>query len=106
MTWIVEYDERAAAEVRTWPGDMRARLQRIIELVETRGPRNVGMPHVRHVEGKVWEMRPKGRDGIGRALYFAASRQRIVILHAFVKKTEATPRREIRTALDRMTDHA
>lgn len=53
-----------------------------------KGPQAVGMPHVRHVEGKIWEMRPKGRDGIGRALYFAATGRRVVILHAFVKKTE------------------
>jgi phage-related protein len=105
MAWTVEYDRRAAAEVGEWPADMRARLQRIIELVETRGPQAVGMPHVRYVEGKVWEMRPKGRDGIGRALYFAATGRRIVILHAFVKKTETTPRREIRTAMERLADH-
>ncbi|MEQ9335080.1 type II toxin-antitoxin system RelE/ParE family toxin [Thalassobaculum sp.] len=49
-------------------------------------------------------MRPRGRDGIGRALYFTATGRRIVILHAFVKKTETTPRREINTALERMPD--
>lgn len=42
---------------------------------------------------------------VGRALYFAATGRRIVILHAFVKKTETTPRREIRTAMERLADH-
>ena len=30
--------------------------------------------------------------GIARAIYAAASRRRLVVLHAFVKKTEKTPR--------------
>jgi phage-related protein len=43
-------------------------------------------------------MRMVGRDGIARAIYVTASGQRIVVLHAFVKKTEKTPRRALETA--------
>lgn len=43
----------------------------------------------------------KGRDGIARAAYVTASGRRVVVVHAFVKKTERTPRREIEIALKR-----
>lgn len=47
-------------------------------------------------------MRLSGEAGIARAIYVAASGRRLVVLHVFVKKTEATPRRAIETALRRL----
>ena len=58
-------------------------------------------PYVKHLEGKLWEMRMKGRDGIARAAYVTATEHRVVVVHVFVKKTQKTPRREIETALRR-----
>ena len=43
-----------------------------------------------------------GRDGIARAIHVTAKERRIVILHAFRKKTRKTPRAAIRTALSRL----
>ena len=58
-------------------------------------------PYVKHLEGKLWEMRMKGRDGIARALYVAAAGRRVVVLRAFIKKTQKTPRAEIDLTLQR-----
>jgi len=58
-------------------------------------------PHVKHLEGRLWEMRLKGRSGIARAIYLTAAGKRIVIVRAFRKKTQKTPRREIILALKR-----
>jgi phage-related protein len=46
-------------------------------------------------------MRLKGKDGIARAIYVTARGQRVVVVRVFVKKTEKTPTREIRLALQR-----
>jgi phage-related protein len=46
-------------------------------------------------------MRLKGRDGISRALYVTAIGRRVVVVRVFIKKTEATPDREIKLALSR-----
>ena len=56
---------------------------------------------VKHLEGKLWEMRPSGRRVEGRALYVAASGRRVVIVLAFQKRTQKTPRRLIELALQR-----
>lgn len=105
MNWRLEIDERAAKELRTFPADIKARLLRVGELLETFGPHDVGLPHVRHLRDKLWEMRASGKDGIGRALYFTTEGRRIILLSAFVKKTQKTPDREIEKARKRMSDH-
>ena len=102
MAWTVEtLNETVDAELAELPADMRARLTRISELIETVGVPNVKEPHVRHVRGQIWEIRLKGKAGIARALYTTAREQRVVILRAFVKKTEKTPAGEIELALQR-----
>lgn len=56
---------------------------------------------MKQVEGRLWEMRLKGRSGISRALYVTAVGRRVVIVRVFVKKTAKTPRREIDLAWSR-----
>ncbi|SRR5208283_794454 len=102
MPWTVEtLDEVVDAEVEALPEDMRARLARIAKLIEEKSLERVGEPHIKHIEGRLWEMRLKGRTGISRALYVTAVGKRVVIVRTFVKKTEKTPRREIELALFR-----
>jgi len=43
----------------------------------------------------------KGRGGIAREIYVTVANRRIVVVHAFVKKTQKMPRVAIETALDR-----
>lgn len=83
------------------PKDMQARFLRISALLEAFGPQHVGLPHTRPLGEKLWEMRLTGKDGIGRTIYTATSGRRLVVLHAFVKKTQKTPRRAIEIALRR-----
>jgi phage-related protein len=100
--WTVELlDTVVAAEFEAWPNDLRASLTRIIERITSLGLERIGEPHVRHIEGKLWEMRASGGRLEGRALYVAASGRRVVIVLAFVKKTRKTPDRLIRLALER-----
>lgn len=102
MVWTVEtLNETVDAELGELPADMRARLARISELIESVGLTNVKEPHVRHVRAQLWEIRLKGKAGIARALYVTAKEQRVVILRAFIKKTEKTPTAEIALALQR-----
>ena len=102
MGWAVEtLDETVDREIEALPEDMRARLARIAKLIEEKGLDRVRDPHVKHLEGRLWELRLKGRSGIARALYVTASGWRVVIVRVFVKKTQKTPRSEIVLALSR-----
>ena len=92
----------AEPEVLALPADMKARFLHVAELLEQFGPQRVGLPHIRPLESKLWEMRMQGRDGIARAVYAAVQDRRLLVLHVFVKKTQATPRSAIATALKRL----
>lgn len=61
-------------------------------------------PHVKHLDGSLWEIRVSGKSGIARALYVTVIGKRVVILRVFMKKTQKTPRREIELARQRAKD--
>ncbi len=91
----------AAEEVEALPLDMKAKLLRIMGYIRAEGLTRLHEPYVKHVQGKLWEIRLSGRSGIARSLYVAANGRRVVIVRTFVKKTEKTPRQEIGLALKR-----
>ena len=102
MSWAVEVlDARVRAELDALPADTRASFERIARLIQVHGLERVREPYVRHLEGPLWEMRLRGRHGTARAVYVTAEGRRIVVVRVFAKKTQKTPRREIRLALER-----
>ena len=104
MPYTIEYfHPRVQAEIETWPDGILADYARIVELLLEFGP-NLRMPHSRAMGGGLFELRPHGREGIGRALYCFAIQNRVVILHAFIKKTQETPYQEITLARKRMKE--
>ena len=83
---------------------MRARLARLSNIIEQAGFQNLQRDAVKHLEGRLWELRITGRDGISRAIYLTAAIQRVVIVRVFVKKTQRTPPRELELARQRAKD--
>lgn len=104
MTWQLSYySAKVEALIEQWPVSIRASYLRIVETMAEHGP-NLGMPHTRPMGSGLFEVRAKGREGIGRAFYCTLAGKRIVILHAIVKKTEQTPARDIETARTRQRE--
>ena len=61
----------------------------------------LGMPLVRKLDKDLWEVRIRLEGRIARVL-FTVSTGRIVLLHGFIKKSQATPKPELDLAKDRM----
>jgi len=102
MKWRIEtLDARVDEELELLEPSLKARFLHICELLEAFGPSNVGLPHVRFLVERLWEIRMKGKSGIARAIYVTVADKRIVVVHAFLKKTQKTPRFAIETALNR-----
>ena len=78
-------------ELESLPPDIRGRFVRVTGLLEQFGPQNVGMPHIKSLGGKFWEIRASGRDGIARGIYIYTSGKKIIVLYVFIKKTQKTP---------------
>jgi phage-related protein len=103
MRWTVEtFSAAVDAEIEALPASLRARLVRLMETIEAVGLENMREPHVRHLDGKLWELRAKAAEGIARGLYVTITGRRVVILHAFAKKTQKTPRTALAIARERM----
>ena len=101
MAFAIEYfHERVLEEIESWPGVVLADYARLQELLAEHGP-NLRLPHSRALGDGLFELRPRGRVGIGRALYCFVIGKRVVIVHAFVKKTQQTPDKELKLARKR-----
>lgn len=101
MAFEIEYfHERVLAEVQSWPVDVLADYARLIELLAEHGP-NLRLPHSKALGEGLFELRPRGRSGIGRAFYCFAGVRRIVVVHAFIKKSQQTPDKELKLARKR-----
>ena len=102
MVWTVETLSAVDAEIEALPVALRARLLRLLETVENVGLEALRAPHVRHLDGKLWELRVRAEGGIARGIYVTAAGRRVVVLHVFAKKSQRTPRRAPATARERM----
>lgn len=104
MGYDIEYfHPRVLAEIEAWPVDVLADYAHLVKLLADHGP-NLRLPHSRAMGNGLFELRPRGRSGIGRALYCFLVGKRIVVLHAFIKKTQQTPDKELKLARRRMKE--
>jgi phage-related protein len=85
--------------INSLPAGDRAKINNAFRLLNEFGTQ-LGMPHARPIEGKLWELRPGGN----RLFYFLFTGKTFVILHGFRKQTMRTPEREIDIAKRRMTE--
>ena len=104
MSYTIEfYSEAVKDEILDWPVGIRASFTRIAERMTEYGS-NLGLPYTRAMGDGLFEVRAKGQEGIGRALFCTTIGRRVVILHGFIKKTEQTPAKALDTARRRMKE--
>ena len=90
MSYELEYfHARIKEEINCWPKSILADYKRLTGLLMEFGP-NLRMPHSKAIGSGLFEMRARGKEGIGRAFYCYVRDKRIVILHVFIKNTNHT----------------
>lgn len=104
MKWLVITHPKAEEEIQAFPVEMRARLARLLEIIEGVGPFFLKQPHVKNLGEKMMELRIQGKDGISRVIYVVLTGKKVALLHGFIKKTQKTPKKAIVCALKRMED--
>ena len=77
----------------------QAKIRNTLRLLREFSTR-LDMPHARHIQGKLWELRPGGIH----LFYFAYIHQQFAILHGYRKQSMKAPEREIAIALGRMEE--
>ena len=88
--------------VREWlksrPREQRKVIGEDIKTVQFGWP--LGMPLVRKLDERLWEVRIRLPDGSARVL-FTTGERRMILLHGFVKKSQKTPREDLELAKTR-----
>ncbi len=104
MSWKVTFfNEKVEQQTLRFPIGILANLLHILELIEEFGP-DLGKPHTAPMGKGLFEIRAKGKEGIGRSLFCTRKGKEIIILHSFVKKTQRTPKKELDRARKRMKE--
>ena len=82
--------------------EARIKLNKINDYIEALSQYGtiIGEPLVKHIEGEIWELRPR-KD---RILFAVLDDGRYILLHNFEKKTRKTPKREIEKANRELKD--
>jgi phage-related protein len=97
--WSVEtLNSLVDSEIENLPEDMQARLVRFAQIIGNFGLQALPPGATKHLEDKLWELRLTGKSGISRAIYVTTKGKRVVILRAFIKKTQKTPKTELELA--------
>ena len=104
MKWTITfYNDRVCRDIRSWPNGIYAHFLRLAKLLEEYGI-DLRMPYSRVMGSGLFELRCRGPEGIGRAFYCTLKGNSIVILHAFIKKTQETPVPELKVARRRLKE--
>lgn len=104
MNWKIEFYSKSVEEaILTMPPKIQARMLKLLELIEKYGA-NLGPPHTEPMGDGLFEIRAKAQEGIGRSLYCYLKGKHIIVLHAFIKKSNKTPKSELSLAKRRKTE--
>ena len=100
---ILFFNKSVQKEIEGWPIGINASFVRITEQIVISGP-NLGLPYTRPFGDGLFEIRARGAEGIGRAFFCCLVDRKVVILHGFIKKTQATPIKELKLARKRLKE--
>jgi len=104
MKWeFIYYSKRVERDVLSLPKELLAEYHAMQKMMGEKGP-NLGMPYTRAMGEGLFEMRLSDKDGIARVFYCTIEKHEIVVLHSFIKKTRATPDRELQLARKRLRE--
>lgn len=104
MKWkITFYSDKVASQTLKFPTGILANFLHIAEMIEDLGP-NLGKPYVSRLDSGLYEIRARGKEGIGRSAYCAVKGKEIVILHSFIKKSKKISKKDLDLAKKRMKE--
>lgn len=104
MKWhITFYNQKVEAQILSFPKGILANFLHIAEMMEELGPA-LGVPYTKPLGDGLFEIRAKGREGISRSFFCLVKNREIIILHSFIKKSQKTPKKEMKIARKRLKE--
>ncbi len=104
MEWQIKYySPKLEKEILNFPVGLLARYLRLTDLMCEFGS-NLGMPHTKSLDGGLFELRVKGKEGVARIFFCTKIGRKIIMLHSFIKKSQKTPKKDLKIAKTRMSE--
>ena len=104
MKWKITFiNENVEHCTLSFPAGILANFLHIVEMMEELGPA-LDLPYTAPMGRGLFEIRSKGKEGIGQSLFCGVKGREIVILHSFIKKSRKTPKKEIDIARAKMKE--
>lgn len=97
------YNQKVESETLAFPKGILANFLHIAEMIEEFGP-SLGGSYTKSLGEGLFEIRAKGKEGIGRSFFCTMKGKEIIILHSFVKKSRKIPHREMKIARRRLKE--
>ncbi|MCL5746759.1 MAG: type II toxin-antitoxin system RelE/ParE family toxin [Patescibacteria group bacterium] len=105
MTWKIALFESNRGEnpvedfIKSCDPLTAAKIIHTVDLLEKFGFM-LKMPHSKKLTKEIYELRIRGKEEV--RIFYSFKKSRIYLLHAFKKKTQKTPEKEIKTAKKRL----
>ena len=104
MKWQIKYyNTKLEDNILNLPEGLLARYLRLTDLMLEFGS-NLGLPHTKAIGNNLFELRVKSKEGIARVFFCTKVGKKIIMLHSFIKKSQKTPKKEIKIAKSRMSE--
>ncbi len=104
MEWkITFFSTKVEKATLSFPKGILANFLHIAEMIVKFGPA-LGVPYTKSFGDGLFELRAKGKEGIGRSFFCMVKGKEVIILHSFIKKSQKTPKKEINLARKRLKE--
>ncbi|MEA3545893.1 MAG: type II toxin-antitoxin system RelE/ParE family toxin [Thermodesulfobacteriota bacterium] len=104
MEWIISfYSPKVESETLLFPAGILANFLHIAEMIEEFGPA-LGSPYTKALSDGLFEIRSKGKEGIGRSFFCMVKGQEVIILHSYIKKSQKIPKKQMTLARKRLAE--
>lgn len=104
MNWIIELNKSVEQFIKDLDDKTQVEVLNTMNLLSEHGL-NLKMPFVKHIQGKMYELRVMENKNNYRFFYFAYTGKKFVFIHSILKKTQKTPKKDLDLALKRMNDY-
>ncbi len=107
MAWKVNFYQTPRGDspvedfIREQDEETYAKILSYILLLKTHGP-YLKPPYIKKLQSKLYELRISSRVAI--RIFYSIAKNEYYLLHAFKKKTQKTPPKELKIAIDRMKE--
>lgn len=107
MTWKVKFFQSARGDfpvkkfIESQNDKTLSKIIRYVELLQNYGP-FLKPPYIQKIADKIYELRITGEISV--RIFYTIQNNEYYLLHAFIKKSQKTPIKEIKIAVDRMKE--